>query len=118
MDPLVISVIDTLKENGGNVALGVASNALWDWIKSKIAPKSNVAAATVQALETSPNDEDWETLKLQLSKVLKNDAALHAELRELLQRLGVPRSITQTANAQGIGNVIVQTTGNQNDIHI
>jgi len=104
--------------SGAEMAKGALSQAgkeVWVWLKSRFTKPAQQAA--VADLEAAPQDAaNWEALKLQLLKALRDDEAFR---QELLARLPeqVKQSITQNANVPGNSNVVVQSAGG-GTIHI
>jgi hypothetical protein len=86
-------------------ALGEAGKEAWGWLKSRFTQPAQQAA--VAELEAAPQDEaNWEALKVQLVKALRDDEAFR---KELLGRL--PEKVGQTLQISGTGNIGIQNTG-------
>ncbi len=100
-------------------ASGAAS--AWTWLKSKFAGKP--AAAAVQEAEDQPAvEENWDMLRLQILKALKDPTEGKAFGNDLARLLNIPApgsiAATQTANLNGSGNKSAQVAGNSNNVAI
>ncbi len=93
-------------------AMGEAGKEVWGWLKSKFTKPAQQAA--VADLEAAPQDEvNWDALKVQLIKALRDDEAFRLELLGQLPK-EVQQHITQTATVTGNGNVVTQIAGSGN----
>jgi hypothetical protein len=112
---LVAYTITALQTPGGDFALNVASNALWDLIKRCFQKRSAAAKESIEDIEKAPNEDlNWNAFKTQLNKALKEDEAFRKELQALL-----PKQTNQTISQENItignGNVSFQSVGTGNN---
>ena len=101
-------VVDTVADRAGKEVVGFAQR-LWDKLRGKVAAKP-AADEAVTDVAHHPDDEDLRTaLKVQLQKLLEEDAGLAAEVRRIweeAQAAGAPAIIT-TVTASGTGSVAI-----------
>jgi hypothetical protein len=115
----VIEFLQPLQTPSAELGTGVAANALWDWIKSRFKGRSAAAAEAVAAVEKTPSSgDDWEILKIQLRKALKEDETLARELVALLPKGCLPPGVSQNAIITGVGNALIQSSGTTGSIHV
>jgi hypothetical protein len=92
--------------------LGEAGKEVWGWLKTKFTKPAQQEA--VKELEAAPQDEtNWEALKVQLVKALRDDEAFRRELEARLPE-PVKQSISQQMTISGTGNVGIQNAGSGN----
>ena len=95
------ALIDTAFASLGQ---GVTSNAVWDWIRSKLDRPFDLHV--VSQIEAEPDDEDHRHLMLaHLAHLLKKHPELAAEFAELLAAQG-PDGPDQTLSQPGDGNSV------------
>lgn len=85
-------------------------------LKSKFT-KPAAAGALAEALETPAVTENWEALRVQILKALKEDEAFRREFLEVLPA-GSGVSAHQTAVVTGDNNVTVQVAGKGNRTNV
>ena len=101
-----------LLAEGGKLAkegLSAAHEKLFGWLKGKFT-KPAQSAVLQEAVQTPQDAGALEALQLQIRQALEGQEEFRRELLERLPREFHP-GITQTANATGKENVIVQSTG-------
>jgi len=102
---------------GGDLALGVAANAIYDLIRRRFTRPA--AAGALAEVEENPRSEtNWEALRVQLRKALEEDPSFRDELLPLLPKELLAPSVSQQVTVIGNGNAIVQNTGDQAKIEI
>ena len=110
--------VAVLGREAAKSAAAVAGKAIWDWIAGRLTSAAGKEAVT--DLEKAPGYADnRKAAEAALSKFLKNNPDAFAELGQLLEKAGVTTtSATQTANAVGNGNKVVQVAGSGNNVNI
>lgn len=98
-------------------AVAAAPGKVYGWLKEKLAHHP-VASAALAELPSQPGDETTQkTLELQLTKILKENEALRAELERLLPSQPVATFASQSAVAAA-GSKIAQVAGVDNKVNI
>ena len=126
MDPDVMALAAAAVEivklgvvaGGGPGAAGAMAQAgkdLWGWLKGVFTKPAQAEA--VREAEQAPDDAlNWEAVKVQLAKALRDDPAFRDELLGRLPTDVRQRFAPQTSTTVGDGNTTVQAQGK--DIHI
>lgn len=112
-----VTMLQSSEPAVGHLALGVGSHALWDWIKSRFRRRSAGAAEAVDAIaKPSTGADDWDLLRLQLVKALKEDESLRNDMAALLAKAGSTTTTTQSNVQSGVGNANIQVSGTGNQV--
>ena len=83
---------------------------LWDFLKGRFTKPA--ASGALQEVEQAPEEEDnWEALKIQLKRALKEDETFRKELVGLLPKEVMDAAVTQTATTIGNNNITSQLSG-------
>jgi hypothetical protein len=110
-----IELLKPVAPAGGQMLTKLATNALWDWIKTKVKGRFAAVTEAVEEVEKAPADPvNWDILRLQLRKALAQDETLRAELAALVAKYAPPPSVVQNSAVAGHANVVNQTTGTDN----
>lgn len=101
-------VAETLVDRAGKEAVGFAQR-LWDRLRGRVEAKE-AAREAAEDVAHHPDDEELRTvLKVQLQKLLDEDAELAAEVRRVWDEAsaaGAPATVT-TVTASGSGSVAI-----------
>lgn len=104
------------KASGAAIA---GAGALGSWLKSKFTKPA--ASAVLHEAAQQPNvAENWDALRIQIVKTLKEDMSQTTakELSELLKAVGGTTRTRQTADVLGSNNVVGQQSGEGNQINV
>ncbi|MEM7807010.1 MAG: hypothetical protein AAF561_02750 [Planctomycetota bacterium] len=113
---------EALADRAGNAAVDAAAGGaarVWVWLKSRFTGSD---ANVVTDAEAEPDaDEHWDILRGKLTKRLKADPGLAADLQRLLAEIAPDQTAGgthQTAAVKGRGNTTTQVGGSSNKVTI
>lgn len=101
--------LEAAKAAGKNVPDAIGK--VWDLVKGRFAKKPTAEEALRDLLK-NPNDPDLQAaVRVQLRKLLEDDAEFGKELRPLAEA-AASQTMTNQADVKGDSNVVVQGIGN------